>query len=153
MYFSPITIWLLVGVVFLVMEFSTIPGIGFLFLGLGALTTSSLMYFYPTLVDYQVATVGLTSLCWFLILWWPLKVLVYGKRNNKQAEDYFDMKGAQVKVLFEPISPGKLGQVAWSGTIMNARLESSENQPAEIDEVLYVTEVKGNILICKRKEK
>ena len=144
---SPIEIWMIVGVIFIVIEFSTIPGIGFLFLGLGALTTSALIYFYPNLVDYQVATVALGSFVWFLLLWWPLKVFIYG-RKGKAKRDYFDLVGAQVKVFDEVIKPGQMGQVSWSGAIMNARLDDA--QQAEKGEALYVTEVKGNVLVCSR---
>ena len=44
---SAVEIWLIVGIIFIIIEFSKIPGIGFLFLGLGALTTSALISSYP----------------------------------------------------------------------------------------------------------
>ncbi len=79
---SAVEIWLIVGIIFIIIEFSKIPGIGFLFLGLGALTTSALISSYLEITDYQIATFGLVSFTWFLVLWWPLKKFVYGKRKG-----------------------------------------------------------------------
>lgn len=36
---TPIEIWLAIGIVFILIEFTKLPGIGFLFLGLGAIST------------------------------------------------------------------------------------------------------------------
>ena len=43
-------------------------------------------------------------------------------------------------------------QVSWSGTIMNAKLADSEKEQRKPGDVLYVLEVKGNILICSHKK-
>jgi len=66
---TAVEIWLLIGVIFIIIEFSKIPGIGFLFLGLGALTTSALISSCSEITDYQIATFGLVSFAWFLVLW------------------------------------------------------------------------------------
>lgn len=143
---TPIEIWLAIGIIFILMEFTKLPGIGFLFLGLGAMSSSIIFYFYPNTQNYQVACVGFASLAWFLILWWPLKKFVYAK-NKHLGKDYFDIVGMQVEVALEDIKPGGIGQVYWSGTIMNAQLSSKE-KIARVGDKLYVVEVKGNILIC-----
>lgn len=80
MEFTPIELWLAVGIIFILVEFTSLPGIGLLFLGLGAISTSILIYYVPEIQNYQVASVGLSSLAWFLVLWWPLKIFVYGKK-------------------------------------------------------------------------
>ena len=150
---SAVEIWLILGIIFIIIEFSKIPGIGFLFLGLGALTTSALISSYPEIIDYQIATFGLISLAWFLALWWPLKKFVYGKNKGKNTDqDYFDLIGNQVVVFDKYIEPGTIGQVSWSGTTMNAKLEDSEKENAQAGEILYISKVRGNILICTRKK-
>lgn len=151
MIISPGEMWLVVGIVFILIEFSTLPGIGFLFLGLGAMSSAVIFYFYPEMQNYQVASVGFSSLAWFLVLWWPLKAFVYGK-NNHSAKVYFDILGMQVEVALEDIKPGNIGQVYWSGTIMNAKL-SGEETIARVGDKLLVVEVKGNILICRHNTK
>lgn len=144
-------LWLAVGIIFILVEFTSLPGIGFLFLGLGAVSTSILIYYVPEIQNYQVASVGLLSLAWFLVLWWPLKVFVYGKKSNA-GSDYFDMVGMQVEVAFKDMEPSGLGQVYWSGTLMNARLEDKDSAGAKIGDKLYVTKIKGNILVCSHKK-
>ena len=59
---TPVEIWLVVGIIFILIEFSKLPGIGFLFLGLGAMSSSVIFYFYPEIQNYQVASVGFSSL-------------------------------------------------------------------------------------------
>ena len=145
---TPIEIWIAVGLIFILVEFTAIPGIGFLFLGLGSLSTAIAIYYFPEIAAFQIASVGLTSLAWFLLLWWPLKIFIYGKKG-KAGSDYFDMVGMRVKVAREEIKPSGLGEVYWSGTTMNARFIDKDT-PIKKDEELYVLEVKGNILICSR---
>ncbi|MDP4708723.1 MAG: hypothetical protein NWS20_01790 [Rickettsiaceae bacterium] len=94
---TPVEIWLVVGIIFILAEFTAVPGIGLLFIGLGALSASILMYYLPNLASYQVASVGLISLAWFLVLWWPLKVFVYGKKGGART-DYFDMLACRLKL-------------------------------------------------------
>lgn len=147
---TPIEIWIAVGLVFILVEFTAIPGIGFLFLGLGSLSTAIVIYYFPEIAAFQVASVGLTSLAWFLLLWWPLKIFIYGKKG-KAGSDYFDIVGMRVKVASEEIKPSGLGEVHWSGTTMNARFIDKDT-PIKKDEELYVLEVKGNILICSRNK-
>ena len=146
---SPLEIWLALGVIFIVIEFTAIPGIGFLFLGFGSLTFSTLLYFYPELVNYQLAAVGLLSLIWFLILWKPINKLVY--RKKAKDNNYFNLIGQGVTVVNEPLKPGILGKVSWSGTIMNAVLEEKEQDQVAVNTTLYVLSIKGNILICSQK--
>lgn len=148
-----VEIWLALGLAFILLEFTTIPGIGLLFVGIGALTSSLILYNYPMLIPYQLTIVGLTSFLWFIVLWWPLKRFLYGKNSNSKryGRDYFDIVGTEVEVSVEEIKPGGLGNVSWSGTLMNARLAADEERSAQVGERLYVHEVKGNILICSRK--
>ncbi|MEM6338846.1 MAG: NfeD family protein [Pseudomonadota bacterium] len=145
---TPIEIWIAVGLIFILVEFTAILGIGFLFLGLGSLSTAIAIYYFPEIAAFQIASVGLTSLAWFLLLWWPLKIFIYGKKG-KAGSDYFDMVGMRVKVASDEIKPSGLGEVYWSGTTMNARF-IDQDTPIQKDEELYVVEVKGNILICSR---
>ena len=148
---TPVEIWLVVGIIFILAEFTAVPGIGLLFIGLGALSASILMYYLPNLASYQVASVGLISLAWFLVLWWPLKVFVYGKKGGAKT-DYFDMVGMQVAVVEKDLNSSDVGRVLWSGTTMNAKLDSAESKSAKVGDQLYITDIKGNVLICGRKK-
>ena len=67
-------------------------------------------------------------------------------------KEYFDIIGMQVEVAYEDIKPDNLGQVYWSGTIMNAKLSSGETI-ARVGDKLFIVNAKGNILICKHSTK
>lgn len=138
-----IEIWLLVGLLSLIVEFLQFPGIGFLFLGLGALSNAILIHIYPGFAKDQYTCFGLLSFAWFLLLWWPLKK--YAGRSNKKQES-FGILGAEVELVSD-LLPGDMGQVKWSGTIMNARLDHSETKIAEVGQRLYIKAVEGNVLI------
>ena len=143
-----VEMWLIVGIIFIVIELLHLPNIGFLFLGLGALSCGILTSTFPHLTIYQWIVFGLTSLFWFAVLWLPLKRYVY-KKNSKST--YSDMVNNEVYVYNKPIIAGESGQVKWSGTIMNATLDASEAKEVAIGEKLYIKEVRGNTLICSRK--
>lgn len=149
---SSVELWAIIGVICLIIEFTKLPGIGFLFLGLGALSSSILISNYPNFFYNQYivfAYFGLLSFLWFTILWWPLKKYVY---NKSKGQDYFDMIGSEVEV-YSRMAPGEVGQVKWSGTIMNARLSEAETEVAEKNAKLYIQQIHGNILICSRNKK
>ena len=149
MNFSPSEIWLIVGLIFLIVEFTKLPGIGFLFLGLGALINSVLVYNYSVFEEYQYTSFGLVSFLSFIVLWRPLKKYMYNKNSRGS---HFNIVGSEVEVYANPLLPDKLGQVKWSGTIMNAKLINGSFQ-AEIGEVLVICEVQGNVLICRKLNK
>jgi membrane protein implicated in regulation of membrane protease activity len=147
--FYPIEAWLLLGAFFIAVELLYLPNIGLLFLGLGALSCGILISTLPYIIHYQWIIFGLASLFWFVALWIPLKRYVY-KQNIKIA--YSDMINNEVYVCNRPlIAGGGIGEVKWSGTIMNARLEDNEPTEAAIGEKLYIKEACGNILICSKK--
>jgi membrane protein implicated in regulation of membrane protease activity len=147
---TAVEMWIFLGIVFILSEFTFIPGIGLLFVGLGALTTSTLIYYIPELPLPQIAIVGIISFIWFLCLWWPLKKFLKGK--SKAGPNYFDIVGMQVEVIDMDIEPNSLGRVSWSGTTMNARLKGADiGHGVKVGEKLYVLEVKGNVLICARE--
>ena len=102
------------------------------------------MYYFPEIEFYQIVSMGLSSLAWFLLLWWPLKNFVYGSKDAKNS--YFNIVGMQVEVALKDIEASGRGQVYWSGTIMNARID--DNKGAKVGDSLYILEVRGNILIC-----
>ena len=144
---TPVEIWIAIGLLFILVEFTTIPGIGFLFLGLGSLSTAITIYYFPEIASFQVASVGLSSLGWFLLLWFPLKIFVYGKRGGS---NYFDIVGMRVEVASDKIKSSGLGKVYWSGARMNARFIGKDSASIKKGDELYVIEVKGNVLICSR---
>ncbi|MDP4708724.1 MAG: hypothetical protein NWS20_01795 [Rickettsiaceae bacterium] len=58
----------------------------------------------------------------------------------------------QVEVVEKDLTSSSVGKVVWSGTTMNAKLDSAENKDAKVGYQLYITDIKGNVLICGRKK-
>ena len=143
-------LWLLIGIILIILEFNQLPGIGFLFLGLGAIITSIIINYWSTEIFVQFAYFGISSFVCFLILWYPLKKFVY-KSNDVLSRESFDLVGASVIVVNKEIKGSEYGQVLWSGTIMNAQLAYKSKTIAKVGESLHVLQVKGNILICDKK--
>ncbi|MCC2646863.1 MAG: hypothetical protein K0R02_928 [Rickettsiaceae bacterium] len=148
---QPSEVWMIIGFSLIFIELIKLPGLGFLFLGLGSLTVSIILASEKIELNQyaQIAIFIISSCIWFAVLWKPLKNFS-SKKNSKTS--YYDMIGEDVVVIGDKITPGLIGQVKWSGTIMNATLESTANKPANIGDIIVIKEVMGNVLICRFKE-
>ena len=148
---TPSILWLLFGISLIILEFSQLPGIGFLFLGFGAITTAIITnYLKGETMLIQFAYFGISSIAWFALLWYPMKKFLY-KKDSNHTKDSFDIVGAEVTVIKNDIRVGHLGQVLWCGTVMNAKLIGKPgNDIAKVDDTLIVKEIKGNILFCQK---
>jgi membrane protein implicated in regulation of membrane protease activity len=150
---TPSILWLSFGIFLIILEFSQLPGIGFLFLGFGAITTAIIAnYLQAENILIQFAYFGILSITWFALLWYPMKKFIY-QNDNIHPRESFDIVGSRVTVIKNDIKAGSLGQVLWSGTVMNARLVGTiNNDIAKVDDTLIVMEVKGNTLFCQKTE-
>lgn len=137
-------LWIFIGFTGLLIEILWIPGIGFLFLGLGALTNAIVLGNFSNSVPYQYINFGLFAFIWFALLWWPLKKMVYGRKNTKE---YSDMIGKNVEVWGIALNSSVIGQVKFSGTVMNAKLNDSLSGPVTVGTSLKITAIEGNVLI------
>jgi len=123
---NPVYIWLLLGIFLIAAEAMTAPGMGIFLAGLGALATAIILRF--DLVDAANLTWQCISFFAFtsffaLVLWKPLKKLRTSSRSGKHK--FHDMIGSAAIVTGNGLKMGETGQVLWSGTIMNAELDSS----------------------------
>jgi membrane protein implicated in regulation of membrane protease activity len=150
---TPSILWLLFGISLIILEFSQLPGIGFLFLGFGAITTAIMTnYLQAETMLTQFAYFGIASISWFALLWYPMKKFVY-QGENANLKESFDIVGSSVTVIKNNMKAGSLGQVLWCGTVMNARLiGKTNNDTAKVDDTLIVKEIKGNTLFCQKIE-
>lgn len=137
--------WTIVGLVLVIAEMFVVPGVGLLFVGLGALSVALISVILPEIYEVQYIIFIITSLVWLIILWGPIKRYLYKKGNDYSVPA---LVGSKVKVVHNAIASGEIGQVQWSGTIMNAKLASDINIEVKTDSILKVVEVQGNVLIC-----
>jgi membrane protein implicated in regulation of membrane protease activity len=120
--------WLGLGAFLIIFEVAiTTPGLGLFLAGIGALCTGLLVK--AGVVDggalgAQVAWfLGLTTF-WAAVLWKPLLKFRMQSRH-KDGIELNNMVGGTATVGEHGLERGRIGQVAWSGTLMNAELEAS----------------------------
>jgi membrane protein implicated in regulation of membrane protease activity len=132
---NPTGFWLGLGAFLIVLEAITMPGLGLFLAGIAALCTGLLVK--AGIVDEgalgaQVAWFfGLTTF-WAAVLWKPL-LKFRMKRGHKDGIELNNMVGGTATVGEHGLRRGRIGQVTWSGTLMNAELEASvpvESLPA-----------------------
>ncbi|PIR38081.1 MAG: hypothetical protein COV35_07525 [Alphaproteobacteria bacterium CG11_big_fil_rev_8_21_14_0_20_39_49] len=138
-------IWLILSAVFFVLEVSLVPGIGFLFEGLAAITVGGLINFdiiNSNSYFEQFAYFFGLIFAWAAVLWYPLK-----KFRSESKGDFKNIVGDSAIVCGKTLDKRKTGKVKWSGTIMNARLfDGDEKESVEKDDEVYVREINGNVL-------
>ncbi|MDB2414293.1 NfeD family protein [Rickettsiales bacterium] len=146
-------IWLTLGAIFIIIEVFFTPGIGFLFAGLGAVSVGGLIImqisdssnYWQQILFFLI----LTSV-WASFLWKPLKKLL----NSSSDINYKDVEGGTAIVVDSALTCDKEGQVKWSGTIMNARLEPKvQKEEVEVGQEVKIIKVDGNTLIVSSKNK
>ena len=126
------SIWIFIGIILLLSEF-LIPGFTIFFFGIGALVTSVILLFIPTLSEIIWLQITI-----FLII--SIVLLVFLRRHftsTLKGEIYHervDYVGQKCKVI-EAVSKAKPGRILYQGTTWTAYSENEKiykNQEAEI---------------------
>lgn len=139
-------IWLVVGGLLIAFEAMILPGIGFLFAGLGCITVGIAMLsgWIQTPLSQVSCFLGSTAVL-AALLWVPLRRI-----HLQPGSGYSDMIGSIAVVGQEGLEKGKMGKVRWSGTIMNSKL-SPECGLVKIDpeREVKIVAVSGSILLVE----
>lgn len=122
-----VNFWLGIGAFLIVFEAITIPGLGLFLAGLAALCTGLLVksgLVGEAALGAQAAWFfGLTAF-WTAALWKPLQKFRM-KSRKKHAIELNNMVGGTATVGEHGLEHGRIGQVIWSGTLMNAEIDAS----------------------------
>ena len=142
----PAIFWLLIGLCALLLEiFAIMPGVGLLFVGLGAFGVAivlSLGGMETLSVLWQVLIFFGVSLAAAALLWRPMR------RWQKMGKTYHNIVGQRGVVVGTDLLPGVQGSVQWSGTVMNAELAPAASSiPA--GKAVVIVAVHGNILVVE----
>lgn len=141
--------WLIASGAFFLLEAFGIPGVGFLFAGLGAIVAAAMISLELITEDaaiMQFAIFSLVTAVSALLLWRKLKTW----RLNPNAPHYSNIVGTEAETV-EMLSGDKLGTVRWSGTLMRARLADPNHAPIAGGITVRITATDGNILIVTTK--
>lgn len=130
-------------------EAFAIPGIGFFFGGLAAVVVGGLLIggvLSPEEIVWQFTVWFAVTGVMAVALWKPLQKI----RVNKNADSSFNnIVGTHAKVAEAPLKAGFPGKVTWSGTLMNARLESGGASEVPVGAEVLITKVDGNTVTVK----
>lgn len=149
---TPTTLWLIAGVAFMLMEAFGLPGVGFMFAGLGAIMTGVGLQFGLIAEDATTAqwtVFFIATAFWAWLLWKPLQRF----HLNRQARQYQNMVGDTAYAGSSGLKKGAAGEATWSGTIMKAELAADagvESIPGGA--AVVIVDVKGATLVVKPKQ-
>ena len=141
-------LWMILGVAMICLEMFIVTGMGFLFAGLGALTTFGMLEFQ--LIEsnfvFNLAVFLTSSIAWWGVLWYPIKLLKCSKSS------YQGLVGSVV-TLSSDIQKGQIGSIVWSGVRMRAALDKEEQALLlKKGTRAKVARIKGNILYLIKEE-
>ncbi len=146
-------LWLTFGALLVLFEAVTAPGLGIFLGGLGAICTgiiieSGLVPADATPLQFA-CFFGFTTI-WAIALWRPLLKFRAGK--GKGSAGFNIMVGETATVGERGLRRGEMGQVLWSGTVMNAEIDDAAKAdflPAGSH--VIIKSVSGNILRVEPK--
>ncbi len=118
---SPVLLWFLVGIGFLVVELA-VPGFVIFFFGLGAWCTAMAVYFFSLSLSGQLSVFLATSLVTLLLLRAWLRGVFSG--FSQQEDDSVNVEPeASTGVVTEDIRPPARGRVKYGGSFWQAEAE------------------------------
>ena len=134
MFFNPIFIWAVIGLIFVGAEFF-VPGVVIVFFGLGALLTSILSGLIPGLKNSMALQIILWLVSSSLSLAFLRKYLSKVFRGKMLTADGGDASGRIAEVT-ESISPENPGRVHFQGTTWKATSYTESFEPGDKVEIL-----------------
>jgi len=145
---DPINAWLFAGALIIALEAFTAPGLGFFLGGLGAICTSIAIkagWVGEANIAGQFAWCFGINIVWTGVLWKPMRKF---RMKHKRTADMKpnNLIGETAIVAKGGLKRGEVGQVLWSGTLMNAELERSSDADLPEGAKVSVHAVSGNTL-------
>jgi membrane protein implicated in regulation of membrane protease activity len=146
---DPINAWLTFGALIIAFEAFTAPGLGLFLAGIGALCTALVIKMGivgEASTPAQFAWWFAITVGWAGLLWKPLRKFRLHRKSRGADVKTNNLIGEVAIVAKGGLKPGDVGQVLWSGTLMNAELESSHAHPVAEGEKVQVHSISGNTL-------
>lgn len=138
--------WVILGLVLIIIDLTMFPGFGIICAGIGGISIGTLLIYFPFYYPYQYLIFMIVSSLSALIFYTFIRRLPRTVRVT-----FNDIHGYRVQVISDVLEYKKIGQVRYSGTVMNARMLHA-NEMAQFDEFVFVHLVQGNILLCSKNQ-
>ena len=142
--------WLIIGILFIILETSFIQGVGFLFAGLAAITVFLLLEINAISSTFTVDIFYffMLTVAWGAILWWPLKRF----NASKSAKKFANIIGSTAIICNETLKKGELGHVIWSRMKMKAHISpDAKRDSLSVNTKVLIVDVKDDVLYVKKK--
>ena len=144
---SPTILWLIASAVFIGIEILGIPGIGFLFAGIGALLIGGAIEFgliAPENTQLQFMLFFIAACVSAALLWKRLA--------SKRKPSYSNLVGSEALVAAPGLTGNKEGQIQWSGTLMRARLMPNDGTDLAAENTpVTIHRLEGNLAYVVKK--
>ena len=128
---STYLIWFLVGVCFLIAEF-TMPIFIMFFFALGAGIVSIVSVYYNLSINYQIILFALSSVLSLLLLRNYMKNIFKGiESEDKDFDDSLD-SNKKIAIVSKAIEPNRLGEIKYKGTFYKAQSDNSIDEGGNV---------------------
>ncbi|MRR39005.1 NfeD family protein [bacterium] len=145
-YLRPEVVWLVIGIIMFVIEFSA-PGLVFMFFGIGAWAVAALCFFTGISLAVQVVIFMAVSMVCLVFLRKRFRTVFTGESRDA-GQDVVSYIGQKVLVK-EKIAPDYPGKVEMGGTLWSADADTA----IEPDTMVEVTGRTGLVLKVKPIER
>jgi len=145
---DPVNAWLFAGALIIILEAFVGSGLGLFLGGIGALCTSLVIkaeWVGSSDIGAQFAWCFGFTIAWTGILWRPMRKFRMKKKRSTDMKTN-NLIGETAIVAKGGLRRGEVGQVLWSGTLMNAELEPSAGADLAEGAKVSIHAVSGNIL-------
>ncbi len=142
--------WLIIGILFLVLEVIFMSNVGFLFAGCSAFTIFLLLELdiISHLLLQDIFWFFAFTIIWGGVLWWPLKI--FGRQTI--ARKFSHIIGSKAIIHREPLRKGEIGYIKWSGMKIKAKIvKYSEDNVLEANTEVIIVDAKEDIVYVKKQ--
>ncbi len=136
--------WIIIGIIFIILEYIFFSSINFLFFALGAFCVAILVNSYQLSYMNQFIVA-----CFFTLIYAIMTLYFYKKNLSKKSfkNSYKDIIGKEVIIQSEYLPVNTVGQCFWSGSTWNVKMLG---EPAKKGDKAFIVKVEGNILYCSK---
>ena len=151
---SEYLVWFLIGVVFLVLEF-TLPTFVLFFFAVGAFLVSIITAFIDLSINWQIIYFSIFSVTSLLLLRSYFKSIFTGFQS-KGKDHYFDSainSEGDIAIITKTINPNLFGEIKYKGSFYKAQSSSTINEGKQVKVIKKGDEQESFFIVEEIEEK